>query len=159
MQNHIRGICLFATWGQIHILIGILAFESLLACVLIILKLSYTYWLFSVTICHPQMDGQTEVVNRTLGTLLWAIIGKNLKKWEESLPFIEFAYNRSVHTTTSSSPFEVVYGFNSLTSLNLFPLPSKDQVNLDGLKKAEFVQNLHKMFKQRIERKNEQYTN
>jgi len=35
------------------------------------------------TTCHPQTDGQTEVVNRTLSQLLRAIIQKNLKSWEE----------------------------------------------------------------------------
>ena len=58
-----------------------------------------TKLLFSTT-CHPQTDGQTEVVNGTLGTLLRAVIGKNLKNWDESLLFVEFTYNRSVHTTT-----------------------------------------------------------
>ena len=45
-----------------------------------------TKLLFSTT-CHPQTDGQTEVVNKTLSQLLRAIIQKNLKSWEECLPF------------------------------------------------------------------------
>jgi hypothetical protein len=36
--------------------------------------------------------------------------------------FIEFAYNRSVHSTPDFSPFEIVYGFNPLTPLDLLPL-------------------------------------
>jgi hypothetical protein len=46
--------------------------------------------LFSTT-CQPQTDGQTEVLNRTLTQLLRAVIQKNLKNWEDCLPFIEFA--------------------------------------------------------------------
>ena len=77
-----------------------------------------TKLLFSTT-CHPQTDGQTEVVNRTLSQLLRALIQKNLKNWEDILPHAEFPYNRSIHSSTSYSPFEIVYGFNSLTPLDL----------------------------------------
>ena len=60
---------------------------------------------------HPQTDGQTEVVNRSLSTLLRLLIKKNLKNWEEVIPHAEFAYNRAKHSTTQKSRFMVVYGF------------------------------------------------
>ena len=81
-----------------------------------------TRLLFSTT-CHPQTDGHTELVNRTLSMLLRALIKKNLKEWEECLPHMEFAYNRAVHSTTNMCPFEVVYGFKPLAPIDLLPLP------------------------------------
>ena len=78
------------------------------------------------TTCHLQTDGQTGVVNRTMTTLLRAIIDKNLKTWEDCLPFIEFAYNRVVHNTIKCTLFEIVYGFNPLTPIDLLPMPSKE---------------------------------
>ncbi|GKV23267.1 hypothetical protein SLEP1_g33016 [Rubroshorea leprosula] len=115
-----------------------------------------TKLLFSTT-CHPQADGQTEVVNRTLSTLLRSIIQKNLKNWEECLPHVEFAYNRSIHSATNCSPFEVVYGFNPLTPLDLLPLPIDEQASLDEKKKVEVVKQLHERVRQNIERRTEQY--
>ncbi|KAK4841756.1 hypothetical protein QYF36_009976 [Acer negundo] len=117
-----------------------------------------TKLLFSTT-CHPQTDGQTEVVNRTLSALLRAIIQKNLKTWEDCLSHVEFAYNRSVHSATHFSSFEIVYGFNPLNPLDLIPLPVNEHVNLDGKKKAEFVKQIHEKTRQNIERRTEQYAN
>jgi hypothetical protein len=88
------------------------------------------------TTCHPQTDEHTEAVNRTLSQLLRAIIQKNLKSWEECLPFVEFPYNRIVHSTTGFSLFEIVYGFNPLTPMDLIPLPLEEKVSLDGETKA-----------------------
>jgi hypothetical protein len=115
-----------------------------------------TKLLFSTT-CHPQTDGQTEVVNRTLSTLLRTIIQQNLKNWDDCLPFIEFAYNRSVHSTIDFSPFEIVYGFNPLTPLDLLPLLVNEKTSLDGQKKVEMVKKLHESVQQSIEKKIEQY--
>jgi len=112
--------------------------------------------LFSTT-CHPRTDGQTEVVNRNLGVLLHAIIKKNINSWEDCLPHVEFAYNRSMHSATKFIPFEVVYGFNPLTPLDLTHLPVNEHVDLDGAKKAEFVKALHEKTRANIERKIEQY--
>ncbi len=116
-----------------------------------------TKLLFSTT-CHPQTDGQTEVVNRTLSTLLRSVLTRNLRMWEECLPHVEFAYNRVVHSTTKMSPFEVVYGFNPLTPLDLLPMPNSSLLkHKDGKDKAEFVKKMHEQVKLQIEKKNEGY--
>jgi len=116
-----------------------------------------TKLLFSTT-CHPQTDGQTEVVNRTLSTLLRSVLTRNLRMWEECLPHVEFAYNRVVHSTTKMSPFEVVYGFNPLTPLDLLPMPNNSLLkHKNGKDKAEFVKKMHEQVKLQIEKKNEGY--
>ncbi|XP_073153029.1 uncharacterized protein [Henckelia pumila] len=56
------------------------------------------------------------------------------------------------------SPFEVVYGFNPLTPLDLMSLPMRERVNMVGKKKAEFVKSLHEKVRENIEKKNLQYT-
>jgi hypothetical protein len=93
--------------------------------------------------CHPQTDGQFEVVNRTLSMLLRAVLKKNLKMWEESLPHVEFAYNRVVHSTTKFSPFQIVYGFNPVAPIDLLPLPVQEHVNIDASKHADLIKKIH----------------
>jgi hypothetical protein len=90
-----------------------------------------TKLMFSTT-CHPQTDGQTDIVNRTMSTILWAILKSNLKLWKECLLHIEFSYNRSVHSTMKVSPFQVVYGFNPRAPIDLFPLPPSEITCFDA---------------------------
>ena len=114
--------------------------------------------MFSTT-CHPQTDGQTEVVNRTLSALLRTMVKKNIKFWEDCLPHVEFAYNHSVHRATKFSPFQIVYGFSLLTPLDLLHLPLNEQTNLDGKAKAEYVVYLHQQVKNNIEERTKEYEN
>jgi len=53
-----------------------------------------------------------------------------------------------VHSTTSCSPFEVVYGFNPLTALDLL-LMSNISVfkHKEGQSKADYVKKLHEIVK------------
>jgi hypothetical protein len=103
--------------------------------------------------CLSSSNGwSNKVVNRTLSSLLRAIIKKNLKTWEDCLPHVEFAYTRSIHSATKFSPFEIIYGFNPLSPLDLTPLPLSERVNLDGKKKAEVVKMILDKARLNIER-------
>ena len=54
---------------------------------------------------HPQTDGQTEVVNRSLGDLLRSLVTEHHTSWDQILPQAEFAYNDSMNRSTGKSPF------------------------------------------------------
>ncbi|GKD59212.1 RNA-directed DNA polymerase [Tanacetum coccineum] len=93
---------------------------------------------------HLQTDGQTEVVNRSLGNLLRSLIGDNAKQWDLILPQAEFAYNRSVNCTTCKSLFEVVYGQNLITPLDLVPVPEVGRFSEEGADQSKQIKELHR---------------
>lgn len=63
---------------------------------------------------HPQTDGQTEVVNRSLVNLLQCLIGDKPKQWDLLLSYEEFAYNNLVNKIIGKILFNMVYGFNPM---------------------------------------------
>jgi len=115
-----------------------------------------TKLLFSTT-CHPQTDGQTEVVNRTLSTMLRAVLDKNLKRWEDCLPHIEFAYNRATHSSTKMCPFQIVYGYIPRAPIDLFSLDAEGAPHIDAVAHVEHMLNLHEQTQQNIAATNAKY--
>jgi hypothetical protein len=89
--------------------------------------------------------------------MLRAVLKRNIKMWEECLPHVEFAYNRSQHSTTKKCPFEIVYGFVPHAPIDLLPLPTSERVNLDAEKRAEMILKLHETTKENIESMNVKY--
>nr|GEX50732.1 hypothetical protein [Tanacetum cinerariifolium] len=75
--------------------------KALFAELKVKLKLSTTY--------HPQTNGPTEVVNRSLGCYLRCMCGEKPKEWVKWLPLAEFWYNTNYHTSPKTTPYEVVY--------------------------------------------------
>ncbi|KAJ9567692.1 hypothetical protein OSB04_003658, partial [Centaurea solstitialis] len=112
-------------------------------------KLLGTKLLFN-TAYHPQTDGQTEVTNRTLTTLLRSMVSKPLKDWD-------FAYNRSPTYATGRTPFEVNYGVNPLTPIDLIQLPKGSEVHFEASNRAKEMQKIHEQVKAKIEHANDLY--
>lgn len=63
------------------------------------------------TTFHPQIDVQTEVVNRIVVNLLRGYYGKHPKSWYEHLEYIQHAYNREIHSFSNKSLFETCFGY------------------------------------------------
>ena len=66
------------------------------------------------TAFHPQTDGQTERMNRTMEEMLRHFITPMRGDWTRALPMLEFAYNNSKHTATQATPFRMYTGLEPL---------------------------------------------
>eukprot|EP00253_Pinus_taeda_P015192 PITA_15192 len=63
------------------------------------------------TAFHPQIDGQTEVVNRMIIHILCMYNSKHPRTWDESLPHVQYSYNRALHSLIGHNPFQVPHKF------------------------------------------------
>lgn len=102
---------------------------------------------------HPQSDGQTEVVNRTLEQYLRCFTGEQPTKWVEWLAWAEYSYNTAVHSSSKISPFEAVYGVSPPTMLSYVPGTTKVQAVDEFLRtREEILRELHRNLKNSQER-------
>jgi RNase H-like domain found in reverse transcriptase/Reverse transcriptase (RNA-dependent DNA polymerase)/Integrase zinc binding domain/gag-polyprotein putative aspartyl protease len=63
---------------------------------------------------HPQTDGQTERMNRTMEEMLRHFITPMKGDWVSVLPLLEFAYNNAEHAAIQTTPFRLYTGLNPL---------------------------------------------
>ncbi|PNX96484.1 Ty3/gypsy retrotransposon protein [Trifolium pratense] len=59
---------------------------------------------------HPQSDGQSEVLNKTLELFLRCFTFDNPKSWCKALSWSEFWYNTAFQTSIGMTPFKALYG-------------------------------------------------
>nr|GEW21715.1 putative reverse transcriptase domain-containing protein [Tanacetum cinerariifolium] len=61
------------------------------------------------TAYHPKTDGQSKRTIQTLEDMLRAYVMDFGSGWDEHLPYAEFSYNNSYHTSIKAAPFEALY--------------------------------------------------
>ncbi|XP_022897597.1 uncharacterized protein LOC111411281 [Olea europaea var. sylvestris] len=106
---------------------------------------------------HPQTDGQTEVVNHSLGDLLWCLVGDNPRSWDQQLSQAEFAYNHARNRSTGFSPFQVVYSILPRSPIDLLTLPSKTRLHGTAVDFVRSLQQVHEETRANLLESNRKY--
>ncbi|UYV66772.1 K02A2.6-like, partial [Cordylochernes scorpioides] len=70
------------------------------------------------TAYHPQTNGLTERLNKTLTDMISMYVDVDQKNWDSILPYVTFAYNTARQETTGYSPFFLVHGREVETPLD-----------------------------------------
>ena len=92
---------------------------------------------------HPQSDGQTEVVNRSLGNMLRCLVGENIRSWDTILCQVEFAHNHAHNQSLGFCPFKVVYGLVPRGPLALTNLPTAGEFHGRAVDLVDELTHLH----------------
>ena len=91
---------------------------------------------------HPQTNGQVERLKRTLVEMLRHYVADHQRAWDEYLPILAFAYNRCVHRSTRTTPYELVLTRPppTLGTEDLAEIP----ISSPGYSRAAFLESLQK---------------
>ena len=60
---------------------------------------------------HPQMDGQTEVMNREVQQYLRLFCAEEQESWSDWLGLVQFTINNRQHSATKFSPFQLTWTY------------------------------------------------
>jgi hypothetical protein len=101
---------------------------------------------------HPQTDGQTEVVNRSLGDLLRSLVTEHHSLWNQILAQAKFEYNDSVNIITGKSPFRIVYVMNPRGVSELRDLKQSEFRSAGAEDFAVEMQELHNQIKKLLKK-------
>ena len=97
---------------------------------------------------HPQGNAQAERFNRTLHDRLRTLPNKQKKHWPDHLPELVYSYNCTPHSTTSYSPYYLMFGRDPKLPLDhLLGRPSSDDDDQLDEYVASHQQNLRDAFR------------
>ncbi|PKU67383.1 hypothetical protein MA16_Dca016441 [Dendrobium catenatum] len=106
--------------------------------------------LVHTAISHPQINGQTEVTNRTILKGLKTSLGKAGGQWVEEHPNVLWAYRTTARTPTGETPFNLYFDTEAVIPVDIGVMSNRVQskneeklrTNLDLLPEARDIASL-----------------
>ena len=109
------------------------------------------------TAFHPQTDGQSEVMIRTLENFLRPYVERNPRTWVKQLALAEFAANNAVNTSMGYTPFYLETGQDPAVPMSLLEslVRTKNQAVNDMADRMKVVlvsaqENIHRSEERRV---------
>ena len=87
--------------------------------------------------------------------MLRCLVGDKPKGWDLILPQAEFSYNKSINRSTSRSPFQIVYGSNLRTTLELRKIEQGERTSAEVEEFFEHIKCLHEEVQAHITKMNQ----
>jgi ribosomal protein L21E len=98
-----------------------------------IIKLRYTAF-------HPETNGLTERLNKTIEDMLSKYISHHQRDWDQWLPVLLLAHRTSIHDSTNQSPYQMMFGHDPTLPADL--LYGHDLNGEDNLSPDKYVSKL-----------------
>lgn len=101
---------------------------------------------------HPQTNGLTERLSKTIADMLSMYVAVDHKNWDDILPYVTFAYNTAVQESTGFTPFRLVHGREVTTMLDAMLLPNNlSMFNTDAALFAQRAEEARQLARCRIQ--------
>ncbi|XP_023770200.2 uncharacterized protein LOC111918806 [Lactuca sativa] len=126
------------------------------------------------SVAHPQVNGQTEVSNRTIVNGIKKRLGKAKGNWAEEIPMVLWSYRTTPRTSTKETPFSLTYRTEAMlhmeVAVNTVRVANKDEesnaqdlrINLDileekheksGMRQAAYKHATERYYNHRVKEK------
>ena len=97
---------------------------------------------------HPQTNGQAEKINGIIVDMISHYLSDHQKDWDQILPYVIFAYNTAVQSSTGYSPFYLIYGREPILPIERVFGITTDNRNINRI--PEFINEAREIAKSRI---------
>lgn len=106
---------------------------------------------------HSQTNGQTEIVNRSLGNLLRCLICDHVTAWNHVLPTAKFLFNSAMNKTTGLNLFYIILIMQPNKPIDVLPLLASSHTSKSTEAFARHIWELYIEIRHKISCTNDKY--